>query len=284
VKEPKAASEGPRRHQILGIAAAAVLLTGTFAYLRFPYERLATSLSSRLSEMGLGVEIGSMSPALSLAGPGLAAQDVRIVRGDGSVWRIDSVRVRPAWSLAWLMLRPALHLELATPQGELEGVAVLRGPQRFTGELREVDLTQLVGSEQLAGASLEGRASFDVDVALEDDGPSGPVKIHARDGVLTHPQLPMAIPYEELTGDLTFGGESLVEIASFELKSPMGTGSLKGKVGRDPDPSQAPLDLELAVQVAQGVRASLTSQGVRVGRDGQLQYKISGTAASPVVR
>lgn len=284
MKEPKAASESPRKLRILGIAIAAVLLTGTFAYLRFPYDRLAASLSSRLTDMGVVVEIGSMSPALSLAGPGLAAQDVRIHRSDGSLFKIDQVRVRPAWSLAWLMLRPALHLELATPQGQLEGVAVLRGPQRFTGEIREVNLTELVGSQQLAGASLEGRASFDVDVALEEGGPSGPVKIHARDGVLSHPQLPMAIPYEELTGNLQFGGESLLEIASFELKSPMGTGSLKGKVGRAPDPSQAPLDLELAVQVAQNVRGSLTSQGVRVGRDGALHYKISGTAASPVVR
>jgi type II secretion system protein N len=284
VKEPKAASEGPRKLQIAGIALAAVLLTGTFAYLRFPYDRLAASLSSRLTEAGLGVEIGGMSPSLSLAGPGLAAQDVRIHRGDGSLFEIDQVRVRPAWSLAWLTLRPALHLALETPQGQLEGVAVLRGPQRFTGEIREVDLTELVGSDRLAGASLEGRASFDIDVALEEAGPTGPVKIHAKDGVLSHPQLPMAIPYEELTGDLTFGGESLVEIASFELRSPLGTGSLKGKVGRAPDPSQSPLDLELAVQVAQNVRGSLTAQGVRVGRDGELKYKISGTAAAPVVR
>ena len=122
------------------------------------------------------------------------------------------------------------------------------------------------------------------DPVTGEGDPSGPVKIHARNGVLSHPQLPVAIEYDELTGDLVFGGESLVEIASFELKSPMGTGSLKGRVGRAPDPSQAPLDLELAVQVAQGVRGSLTSQGVRVGRDGELQYRISGTAAAPVVR
>jgi type II secretion system protein N len=284
VKEPKTASEGPRKLHIFGIAVAAILLTGAFAYLRFPYDRLAASLSSRLTALGLGVEIGGMSPALSLAGPGLAAQDVRIHRSDGSLFKIDQVRIRPAWSLAWLMLRPALHLELETPQGQLEGVAVLRGPQRFTGEIREVDLTELIGSQQLAGASLEGKASFDIDVALEEAGPSGPVKIHARNGVLSHPQLPMAIPFEELNGDLEFGGDSLLEIASFELKSPMGTGSLKGKVGHAPDPSQAPLDLELAVQVAQGVRGSLTSQGVRVGRDGELHYKISGTAATPVIR
>jgi type II secretion system protein N len=284
VTQPKAAREGPRFVQVGGIAAAAIVLTATFAYLRFPYDRLAASLSARLIEAGLGVEIGSMSPSPSLAGPGIAAQDVRVVRPDGSLWRIDRARVRPAWSLAWLMARPALHLELETPLGQLEGVAVLRAPQRFTGSLREVDLKEVAGSQQLAGASLEGRASFDIDVALEEGGPSGPVRIHARDGVLSHPQLPMAIPYEELNGDLTLGGESLVEIGSFDLRSPLGTGTLTGKIGRAPDATQAPLDLELTVQVAQGVRGSLTSQGVRVGRDGELKYKISGTAAAPIIR
>src|SRR5262249_53062736 len=150
--------------------------------------------------------------------------------------------------------RPALYLELETPQGDVAGVAVLRGPQRFTGELREVDLNELLGPDALAGTRLDGRASFDLDVALEDEGPSGPVTISAHDGSLSHPQLPMAIPYQELHGEIALGGESYLEISSFELKSPLGTGTLKGKVGRAPDPHQAPLDLELAVQVAQNVR------------------------------
>lgn len=282
--QPKTASEGRGPLQWVALAAAAILLTGTFAYLRFPYDRLAESLSARLADTGLQLEIGEMSPSLSLAGPGLAAENVKLTRPDGNVMHIDRLRVRPAWSLAWLTLRPALHLTLEAPQGQLEGVAVLRGPQRFTGELREVDLTELLGADALSGTQLEGRASFDVDVALEEGGPSGPVRLHARDGVLSHPQLPMAIPYEELTGDFALGGESYLQISSFELRSPLGTGSLRGTVGRAEDPRQAPLDLELAVQVAQGVRGSLVSQGVRVGRDGELHYKISGTASAPVVR
>jgi type II secretion system protein N len=284
VTKAQAASGRPRPLRIAAIAAAALLLTATFAYLRFPYERLAASLSARLADAGLEVEIGGLAASPSLAGPGLLAEDLRVARPDGSVLRIDRLRVRPAWSLAWLTLRPALHLHVEAPLGEVEGVAVLRGPQRFTGALRELDLQELLGAESLAGARLEGRASFDVDVSLDENGPSGPVRISARDGVLSHPQLPMAIPYEELHGDLSFGGESWLDIASFELRSPLGTGSLRGKVGRAPDPHQAPLDLELAVQVAQGIRGSLASQGVRVGRDGELHYKISGTASAPVVR
>jgi len=283
VSGASAASARPRL-QWASIAVAAVALTATFAYLRFPYDRLADSLSARLGEAGLNVEIGHMGPALSIFGPGLAAEDVKVTRADGNVLRIDRLRVRPAWSLAWLMARPALRLELDTPQGQVDGVAVLRGPQRFTGALREVDLNELLGPEALAGTRLEGRASFDVDVALGDQGPSGPVRITAQNGTLSHPQLPMAIPYEELHGDLALGGESYLQISSFELRSPLGTGTLTGKVGRAPDPRQAPLDLELAVQVAQNVRSSLASQGVRVGKNGELHYKISGTASAPVVR
>ena len=266
------------------IAAAAVLLTGTFAYLRFPYERLAASIAARLDDAGVRVEIGRLRADPTLAGPGLAAEDLKVTRQDGSVLRIESLRLRPAWSLSWLTARPALHLHLASPQGELEGVAVLWGPQRFSGALREVDLQELLGADLLAGARLEGRANLDLDVALEESGPTGPVRILAKDGVLSHPQLPMAIPYQELHGDLALGGESWLQISDLQLSSPLGTGSLRGTVGRAPDPRQAPLDLELAVQVAQGVRSSLTSQGVRVGRDGQLHYKISGTASAPIVR
>jgi type II secretion system protein N len=273
----------PRPFRIAAVVALGLLLTATFAYLRFPYDRLAASLGARLEEAGIELEIGSLAASPSLAGPGLAAENVRITRPDGSVLRLDRLRVRPAWSLAWLMARPALHLSAAAPQGELEGVAVLWGPQRFTGSLREVDLAELLDAEQLPGVQLEGRASFDLDVALEEDGPTGPVHISAHDGVLSHPQLPMAVPYQTLEGDLVLGGENWLEISAFELDSPLGKGSLRGTVGRGPDPAAAPLDLELALQVAPGIRGSLTSQGVRVGRDGELSYKIRGTAAAPVV-
>ena len=280
----KPASGQARPLRIAALVGAAVLLTGTFAYLRFPYDRLAASISARLDDAGIRVEIGSLHASPTLAGPGLAAEDLRVTRPDGTVLRIDSLQVRPAWSLSWLTLRPALHLRLRSPQGELEGVAVLWGPQRFSGEIREVDLNELLGADMLAGARLEGHASFDVDVALEESGPTGPVHISAKDGVLSHPQIPMAIPYQELHGDLALGGDNYLQISDFQVSSPLGTGSLRGTVGRAPDPRQAPLDLELAVQVAQAVRGSLTSQGVRVGRDGELHYKISGTAAAPIVR
>lgn len=281
----QAARKAPRPFRIAALAAAALLLTASFAYLRFPYERLAASLTSRLErDFGIELEIGSLSAHPSLLGPGWQAENVRLARPDGSSFRLDSLRVRPAWSLAWLMLRPALHVAAVAPFGQIEGVAVLRGPQRFTGELREVDLAELFGAERIPGTRLEGKASLTLDVALEDDGPRGPIHVSAHDGVLSHPQLPMAVPYQSLEGDLVLGGEHWLAIPSLELRSPLGNGTLKGTVEKAADPSQAPLALELALQVSPEIRGSLAIQGVQVGKSGELHYEILGTAAAPIVR
>jgi type II secretion system protein N len=271
--------------RITGIAVAALVLTGFFAYLRFPYDRLADSISARLAaDAGLRVEIGRLGPSPQLLGPGLVAEDVRIARPDGSVLQVDLLRVRPAWSLAWLMARPALHLRAESPVATLEGVILLREPRHFTGDLTEVDLAEVLGATALAGARLEGRARFEVDVAFEPAGFNGPLQIAARDGVLSHPQLPMAVPYEELNGSLKLGGDAWLEIQSLDLRSPLGTGTLKGTIGHAPDPAQAPLQLEIAIEVAREIHGSLAAQGVRVGRDGQLHYRVLGTASAPIVR
>jgi hypothetical protein len=47
---------------------------------------------------------------------------------------------------------------------------------------------------------------------------------------------------------------------------------------------QAPLALEAALEVAEAIRGSLSGQGVRVGRDGKIQMRVTGTASSPIVR
>lgn len=278
--------EGLSTLQIMGIALAALLLTGFFAYLRFPYDRLSDALTNWLErDAGVRLEIGRLFASPQLAGPGLAAESVRLVRADGTRIQIDRLRVRPAWSLSWLMLRPALHLDVEAPLGALDGVVTLWGPRAFHGKLREVNLAELAGlGVQLAGANLEGKADLDIDLALEEAGPVGPLHIEAREGVLTHPQLPMAIPYEQLQGDLVFGGQNWLSISAIELRSPLGQGSLSGTVGLAPELAQAPLDLNAVVEVAETIRGSLAGQGVRVGRDGKVQLRVTGTASSPIVR
>jgi type II secretion system protein N len=270
--------------RILGIALAAVLLTGFFMYWRFPYDRLADSLSARLErDAGVRLQIGRLA-ASPLHG-GLVAEAVQWVRADGTKIQVDELFLRPAVSLSWLALRPALHVDVEAPLGRLVGTAVLRAPLGFQGQLEDVNLSELARlGLNLAGANLEGRATVDLDLSLEPEGPSGPLHLEAREGVLSHPELPMAIPYETLTGDMVFGGENWLSIAGLELTSPLGHGTLKGTIGHAPDPSQAPLALEAALEVAEAIRGSLAGQGVRVGRDGKVQLRVTGTASSPIVR
>lgn len=266
------------------ILLAAALLTGFFAYLRFPYDRVSESLSARFEQAGVHVEIGRIAPSFQLAGLGWQAEAVQITRLDGTRIQLDRVRVRPAWSLAWLMLRPALHIDLESPLGGLDGTVVVWRPLAFQGTLRDVNLAELKTlGLNFAGTGLEGHAQIDIDLAFAPEGPQGVVHVDAKDGVVSHPELPMAIPYEQLQGEMVFGGPNWVAIPGLELKSPLGHGTLSGTVGQAPDPSQSPLALKLAVQVAESIRGSLGSQGVRVGRNGEIQVEVTGTTSAPII-
>jgi hypothetical protein len=48
--------------------------------------------------------------------------------------------------------------------------------------------------------------------------------------------------------------------------------------------SQAPLALDLKVQVSPEISGSLAARGVAVGKGGELKYQILGTASAPIIR
>jgi len=210
--------EEARPVRLRWILLAAALLTGFFCYLRFPYDRLAEAITGRLDPMGVHVEITNLGPSLQLGGLGWVAEGVQITRLDGTRIQLDRVRVRPGWSLSWLMLRPALHIDLESPLGAVDGNFVVWGPPGFHGTLRDVNLGELrTLGLNLGGASVEGKAQLDLDLAFAAEGPQGPVHVDAKEGVVSHPGLPMAIPYEQLQGDLQFGGENWRAIPPIEL-------------------------------------------------------------------
>lgn len=275
----------PRSAKTLGIPLAGVLLILFFIYLGFPYDRLAEFISAELGrEAGIRVAIQKVEPHLQLAGPGFQATGVDARWENGQELQLDRALLRPAWSLSWFRGSPALHLELAGPAGEAVGRLTLNGAGAWKGELRGADLSALPLSALWPGADLEGSIEASMDLRLEEEGPVGTVVFEARDGSLATADLPMALPFERIQGDLAFGGEAFATIQSLRLEGPLLTAEVTGAVGKAPQFSAAPLALTVRLDVNPSIQSLFQSAGVRVARDGSSRLRISGTPARPLVR
>lgn len=282
---PDSGAPVSRPLRIAALAAAAFLLTGLFVFLGFPWDRLGHRIAGSLeAATGHHVSLGSVGPHVGLLGPGVAIQDLRTTAPDGTALEFSRVRLRPAWSPSWLMLRPAVFVDAESSLGRVRGVTRVSGEPAFDGGLRELDLAALLDGRLPAGTALTGTADVDAALAIGAEGVAGPVALHLRDGTLSHPQLPMDVPYETLDAELELGGDATARIVSFSLRSPLGTGSLTGTVGRAAQLADAPLDLALDVTASEEIRGGLAAQGVRFGRGGTLSLQVGGTLTSPVTR
>jgi type II secretion system protein N len=269
----------------VAIVVAALLLTSFFVYLGFPYDRLGDYLSGRIEQAtGTRLTLGRLDSKLFLQGPGLVAEDVKARTATGDAWSFQRLAARPAWSLAWLQGRPAFYIDATAPFGELRGVAVVAEPYAFDGEATGVNLAGVPLDAFLPDLLLEGKADIVANVVLEGGNPRGPLTLNAKQGTFGHPGLPLAIPYDEIQGDLTFGGEHAIEISNLDIQSPMGTGKIRGHVGESPLPANAALDLQIDVQAGGAIQAAFRGQGVNFGEDGTLSLKITGTVSRPLVR
>lgn len=276
----------PRRSPSkLGIVVAGLLLTFFFMYLRFPYDRLAEAIETRIGNAtGLRLELFDLGPSLQLLGPGIGARDVRVTLDDGAVLVFDRVRLRPAWSLSWLLGDPAVHLALEGEPGGAAGTLTLGAAPRWSGDLTDLDLDLIPAGAVMPGALLTGRADATVDIALAESGPEGTLRLIARAGSLEHPALPMVVPFETIEGDLILGGDQRAEIVSLELESPLVSGSVAGTLGHSATPETAPLRLEGAFTVSGNIRGALNAQGVSIGNNGVVEFVVMGTPAAPIVR
>jgi type II secretion system protein N len=272
---------GARR--ALAIAAAAFLLTGFFVVLGFPYDRLTPRLEAALaSATGAQVSVGRFGVGFTWLAPQLRAWDVDVRWPGGRQLRLDRLRVHPAWSPAWLRGSPALVLALRSPAGELDGTLVAGGAPAFDGTLRRVDLAQLPIAEWAAGASVEGRADAELDVAIGAEGADGSAIIRVAQGSLALPLLPIGVPFDSLDADLVLGGEALVQIDALELAGPLIGVSAKGRVGKAATAMLAPLAIDASLEVRDpSVATLLRGQGVALGPDGKAQIAIGGTLSAP---
>lgn len=276
---------GPGFLRITGIVLAAIALTGFFMVLRFPYDRLADVVAARVErDSGTRITLGHVSPGWVRWAPGLEATDVRVQQPDGT--RVDLARVaaRPALSFSWLSGSPALATEIESALASASGVVTVGTDAGFSGTVYDVDLSQVPVEGLGARAHLEGIAEAEIDVVRTQEGPQGSVRFVAREGSFAHPQLPLALPYEAIQGELVLGGDHWAELRELVLDSPIASGTVTGTIGRSASFQSAPLDLRLDLTVGDAIRGSLGNQGVDVGRDGRIQSRIMGTPARPIVR
>ena len=260
---------------------ALLLLTATFMYLRFPYERLAERIETELqATSGWEVSIANLAARPTLLGPGLSAGPVRAQRRGRTLSAQEAV-VRPAWSLAWLKFAPAFHLDIRAAGARVEGVLTLSDPPQFAGEIVEADLGALVSGEQPQAVRLTGRADAEIDLVLTSEGPQGAVSLTALEGSFSHPIVPLPIPFDRVDAELAFGGDAWLTISSSDIQSPLLSGQALGTLGTPPG---GPIQLSLDLLPNPAAAAVLAQQGIRPGRDGRISLQVRGTAANPRLR
>jgi type II secretion system protein N len=270
--------------RITGLTLAAVALTAFFMVLGFPYDRLAERLAYSIeARTGSRIALGPVSLGFVRWAPGLEAEGVQIVQPDGTRIDLDHLGLRPALSRSWLRGNPALATDLRSARGDASGVATLGDARGFEGRVTTLDL-ELLPQKHAAPLLVKGIADADVDVTFGPEGPEGSVVFEARDGLVTHPELPLPMPFQKLVGELELGGPEWVRIRDIALESPLAKGHARGTIGRAARFAAAPLRLEIELEVSGAIQGSLNAQGVAVGEAGQIRMDVSGTPGRPVVR
>jgi type II secretion system protein N len=272
----------------LGLTFAFVALTVVFIFATFPYERLRAPLADQLQAVtGASIRIGELGPRLGAFGPGLRASSVLASWPDADSHSIEHAFVRAGWSTSWFSLVPTLYLEFEGEGGAAAGSLRMGDEPAWDGELRDMDLALLPLDTALAGAGLTGRVNADLEIAASnDEGPPfiGTIRFDAHAGTFRLPDLPIALPYDTLEGELLLGGELHARVESLKLEGAMLRARLEGDIGGGRGPSPA-LDLAATLHSdASPVHSLLRGYGVDTDADGNASFHIGGTAARPAIQ
>lgn len=278
----------PRSVRWPALALLALALTTLFAIWIFPYARLARAISARSEALvGIRLELGDLAPELGLAGPGLAATNVRATLPRGETLLLPRVFLRPALSLRWLRGAPSFAVDLdGGGLGTLDGEVAVGAGGGFRGTLDGIALALLPLDQAVPGLSMEGRVSGDVDIATNDAGrPEGRLAFVASDGNLVGPGLPIAVPFARFEGDLELGGAVFAQVAKLELDGPMLFASATGTVALAEVAGQEPLDLALEIRpIGDDLAPILAGLGIPAQAGQTTKLRITGTLARPTFR
>ena len=275
----------PRPLLVFGLPIAGVLLVAFFIYLGFPYHKLGDRIATEIQRSsGVRIDFEDIGASLQLVAPGIEATGVRATLSDGSSYRIERAMLRPAWSLAWFRGTPAVYAEVESELGGAAGTLLLGEAGGWSGELSQVAVGRIPIPPLEAVGNIDGRLDATIDLVLAEAGPEGSIEFAATEGSVGLAKFPMDIPFETLSGELSFGGEAFISIERLELDGPMLTASLTGKVLQAASFAQAPMRLEAELTAEPNLRPAISSAGVRVDREGKSKVRITGTVESPMVR
>lgn len=266
------------RRLALGLAVVALLLA--FLALRFPYDRvLPPLLAAARSATGANVVIGELGVGFGGGGPELVASAVSLAWPGSLPLAFDEVRLRPAWSPAWLTGRPLWHVAAEGESGAFSGVL---GRDRLEGTWSEVDTERIPWTLLGALQPMHGRVSGSADLRASEGAWLGSARIVGREGSIDLPGLPVAIPYEALDAALDLGAEQIT-LASADLRGPMVSARASGTAtAAGPELASWPLDLDVQIEsIDPALRGYLGPLGIPVGRDGRASLRVTGSLAAP---
>ena len=274
--------------RILGVALFCVLLTLFFTLVRFPYEQLRGPLEDRLRvASGADISLGELRGGPSIGLIGLYAGPVRLTWPDGSLLAIDSVALRPAWSLSWLRGRPALHADIRAEVGNARGTFWPSVEEAgFSGRIEDLDLAELPTRVVPASAELglAGRLDADLDVTRSLGRIAGSIDFEARQGAVIVPGSGIPIPYEGFGGHIELAQDGSATLRDWALSGTTLSASLAGTLGAAPSLLAAPLDVTIQIRVDDaGARQALAPLGVALRPDGTATLRVGGSLASPAL-
>ena len=111
----------------------------------------------------------------------------------------------------------------------------------------------------------------------------GTVDFELRDGSFRTEDLPIALPFDRLHGQLRFGDDSYLTVSGVQIEGPLLEGTIEGRVGRGP-PGRQPLSIAITYTLRDEELANLFGGMGRPGKDGRRKLSVSGTLSNPVIR
>lgn len=271
--------------RVLLLPVVWLALLAFFVFLGFPYDDLADTLSVEVEKVsGVALQFDDVSPHLGLLGPGLAAEGVTASGAEGLRVELDEAIIRPAWSLSWFSLEPAIHLDLKREEARVSGTVFMSSEPGWEGEVKGIDLDLLPVEGLIPGGSIDGTLSADADLRMLEDGLTGSLLFTVANGSLGLPGSPFGVPFDVLEGDILFGGDLFAQVNKLDLDGAMIAAKAQGSVGKAARRGDEALDLNVDIKVMDNnLKGVVRGLGVRVAGDGVAKLRVTGPLSAPEV-